>query len=185
MRRLTHGGDPLALVARRAAAREQHRRCPRAHCGMVDGEGEHGRVPVVVMRGVAFVLLHAAIVGAYLRGLCTVLPPLEGEGEGAFRFVVAPVVAIAVAALTALYVVVRRLDSHGARLVALLITAWAAMIVYALFLTAALAPAIPILFIPFALVVQAIYGAPLLAGVAVSCKLTSRWLIARPVTRWS
>lgn len=138
---------------------------------------------IVWARGAAFVVLHTLIVAAYMRGLCVVLPPLEDEG--AFRIVVAPVVGIAVVALTALFVVVRRQGTHGGRLVALMTTTWLAMIAYAVWLAIALQPAIPVLFVPFALVVQLIYGAPLVAGIAVSCKLTSPLLIARPATRWS
>jgi hypothetical protein len=134
-------------------------------------------------RGVGFVGLHAAIVGVYVRGLCRVLPPLEGEAST--RLFVVPAVVLAVVALSALYVVVRRLGSHGARLVALMTASWLAMIAYAVWLSIALGPAMPILFVPFALLVQAIYGAPLLAGIAVSCKLTSPLFVARPVTRWS
>lgn len=133
-------------------------------------------------RWLAFVALHAGLVLGYLVLLGRALPPLAGEDAG---LVVAPATLVAAVALAILHPVVGRLPTHAGRLAALLVTAWAAMLVYAAYLAVVLRPEWPLLFVPLVLAFEIVYGAPLVLLVGVSAKVTSPLLVARPARGWT
>jgi hypothetical protein len=135
-------------------------------------------VVTTFLRALGFVVLHSAIVAAYLGGLVRVIPALDGEATN--TLVVAPATLLAALALTVLHVVVRRLGRHVERFAALLIAAWAAMVAYAVYLAIVLRPEVPVLFVPLVVSFAGLYGAPLVLLVGVSAKLTSPLLVARP-----
>lgn len=132
----------------------------------------------IVLRGLGFVGLHTALVAAYVAGLCVVLPPFQGEPWGALF--VAPAAIVAVLALAPLFVVVRRLETHAGRLLALVVATASGIVAYAAWLAVSLAPPAPLPFVVLVAALTALYGAPLFLAVGVSAKLTSSIFVQRP-----
>lgn len=139
------------------------------------------------LRWAAFVALHAALVALYLDALVAALPPLRDEGRD---LVVVPVTALAAALFVGMHPILRRARTHLARLGVLAGAVALGIAVFTALLLVRLGTPEPTLASALGLAVllvlaQVLYGAPLFVGLAATMKLSSPFLLARPVDRWA
>jgi hypothetical protein len=136
------------------------------------------------LRRLGFAWVLATVVALYTSWLTTLLPPLQDDA-GAW-LVVVPATGIAALVLAGAHDWVVRAQSHGERLFVLAIATWVAMVLYTSFVVVTLRGAgNPIGLAIVVMAAQVLYGFPLFPLVAIVAKLSSRWLVARPVTRWT
>lgn len=140
----------------------------------------------VGIRAGAFVVVNVALVALYLDTLVSALPPLVAEGRA---LVVVPVSAIATVAFATMHPMLRRLDTHAARLAlfaGFVAAGIGAFTTYVVLTLGAPEPTLGSVLGLAALVAlaQLLYGAPLFLALAAVNKLLSPVLVARPARAW-
>lgn len=133
-------------------------------------------------RSVGFVVIHTAIVAAYMAWLTSALPPLATEPP---ELVLLPVTAIAAVMLSLAYEPIRAQRTHLGRIAVMLVAALGAMAAFAGFFVMRVEAPNPLALASLVMFFQLLYGAPLLLAVLVIAKVTSPILIARPARGWA